>query len=186
MNTRWYSLSVSSPLIGSSILSANIRSLTGATIVSIRRDRDTQINYPDEDTEFQAGDRCLVVGSIDEQQAFDRLLKGEITISSPSTPCQWVVIPPQSQVIGQTLDSLNWRSQYGVEVQALRRDGSLMRLPNGDTKLIAGDRLLLSGGSYPLQKLERLIAPTVSLPLLEIPVSEAIQQVVPVEVRVEE
>ena len=186
MNTRWYSIALTSPLVGFTIASANIRTLTGATIVAIERDRDLKIEYPDENTQLQAGDRCLVVGSIEEQQAFEQLIQGEILIPSPSTPCQWVVIPPHSRVVGHTLAELDWRCQYGVEVQALRREGNLIRLPGEDTKLIAGDRLLLSGGSYPLQQIEKLIAPTITLPLLQIPVSEALQQAVQVEVRSED
>jgi CPA2 family monovalent cation:H+ antiporter-2 len=178
MNTRWYSISLTSPLVGLSIASANIRSLTGATIVAIRRDNEPQIDYPDDNTQFQVGDRCLVVGSSDEQQTFDHLIKGEINTPTVTTPCLWVVIPPDSEVVNRTLAELNWQAEYGVQVHALRRDGQLNLLPQANTALMAGDRLLLCGGSYPLQQIERAIAPTIPLPLLQIPISEAIQQAV--------
>ncbi len=80
MNTRWYVLSLTSPLVGNSIASANIRTLTGATIVAIRRENGTQIDYPSDDTTFHVNDRCLVVGSSEEQSAFEQLTKGEIAI----------------------------------------------------------------------------------------------------------
>jgi monovalent cation:H+ antiporter-2, CPA2 family len=80
MNRRWYRLSLTSPLMGNSIASANIRTLTGATIVAIQREDGTQINYPNGGTTFNLGDSCLVIGSVEEQTMFDRLTKGEISI----------------------------------------------------------------------------------------------------------
>jgi monovalent cation:H+ antiporter-2, CPA2 family len=83
MNRRWYRLSLTSPLLGNSIASANIRTLTGATIVAIEREDGTQIDYPTGGTTFQLGDSCLVIGSVEEQTVFDRLTKGELTIPVP-------------------------------------------------------------------------------------------------------
>ncbi len=80
MNTRWYVLSLTSSLVGHSISSANIRALTGATVVAIRRENGTKIDYPDDTTSFHVSDRCLVVGSIEEQAAFEQLTKGEIAM----------------------------------------------------------------------------------------------------------
>jgi monovalent cation:H+ antiporter-2, CPA2 family len=80
MNTHWYSLSLTSPLVGTSIASARIRNLTGATIVAIRRANGTQIDYPPADTSFHVDDRTLVVGSKEEQSAFEKLIEGEFAI----------------------------------------------------------------------------------------------------------
>jgi monovalent cation:H+ antiporter-2, CPA2 family len=80
MNRRWYRLSMTSSLLGNSIASASIRPLTGATIVAIQRENGTQINYPNGGTMFQLGDSCLVIGSVDEQDLFEQLTKGEIAI----------------------------------------------------------------------------------------------------------
>ncbi len=91
MNRRWYRLSLTSPLIGNSIASANIRPLTGATVVAIQREDGTQINYPHGGTSFKIGDSCLVVGSIEEQATFEQLTTGEIEIPVISTPVVEVV-----------------------------------------------------------------------------------------------
>jgi monovalent cation:H+ antiporter-2, CPA2 family len=80
MNTRWYVLSLTSSLVGYSIASANVRTLTGATVVAIRRENGTQIDYPNDNTSFHVSDRCLVVGSTEEQAAFSQLTKGEIAM----------------------------------------------------------------------------------------------------------
>lgn len=86
MNRRWYRLSLTSPLIGNSIASAQIRPLTGATVVAIQREDGTQINYPHGGTIFKIGDSCLVIGSVDEQATFEQLTKGEIEIPIPPLP----------------------------------------------------------------------------------------------------
>jgi monovalent cation:H+ antiporter-2, CPA2 family len=80
MNTRWYVLSLTSSIVGCSIASANVRALTGATVVAIRRENGTQIDYPDDHTSFHVSDRCLVIGSAEEQSAFEQLTKGEIAM----------------------------------------------------------------------------------------------------------
>ena len=80
MNRRWYRLSVTSPLMGISIAGASIRPLTGATIVLIKREDGTQIDYPNGGTIFQLGDSCLAIGSVEEQAAFEQLIEGEIEI----------------------------------------------------------------------------------------------------------
>jgi monovalent cation:H+ antiporter-2, CPA2 family len=80
MNRRWYRLSLTSPLLGNSIASANIRTLTGATVVAIKRENGTQINYPHGGTTFEIGDSCLVIGSVEEQTTFEQLTTGEIEI----------------------------------------------------------------------------------------------------------
>jgi monovalent cation:H+ antiporter-2, CPA2 family len=80
MNRRWHRLSMTSPLLGNSIASAKIRPLTGATIVAIQRENGTQIDYPNGGTTFQMGDSCLVIGSVEEQNVFEQLTRGEIDI----------------------------------------------------------------------------------------------------------
>ena len=80
MNRRWYRLSLTSPLLGNSISSANIRPLTGATIVAIQRENNTQLNYPNGGTTFQLGDSCLVIGSVEEQSLFEQLITGGLEL----------------------------------------------------------------------------------------------------------
>jgi monovalent cation:H+ antiporter-2, CPA2 family len=80
MNRRWHRLSMTSPLLGNSIAGAKIRPLTGATIVAIQRENGTQIDYPNGGTNFQMGDSCLVIGSVEEQNVFEQLTRGEIDI----------------------------------------------------------------------------------------------------------
>jgi monovalent cation:H+ antiporter-2, CPA2 family len=157
MNTHWYGLSITSPLVGSTIGDAKIRSLTGSTIVAIRRLDGTQIDYPDEEIEIEPGDRCLVVGTSEEQAAFQQLIKGEISLPIANKPSEWLIA--NDEIIGKPLSELNWRREYGIEIIAIERDNKLINSPPERTTIKTGDRLLLSGGNYPLRKLQKSIAP---------------------------
>lgn len=168
MNTKWYNIPAISPLSGMSIEDANIRSLTGVTVLSIERVGGEEITYPNGSAYLLDGDRCLVVGSPEEKVAFDQLIRGEIALPVSNTPCQWLVIPEDSPAIGESLQDLDFSRQYGVTLRALRRDGKLTSEIALHTKLTVGDRLLLCGGQYPLRKLQQRLAP-------KIPVSPTVQ-----------
>jgi monovalent cation:H+ antiporter-2, CPA2 family len=160
MNTRWYNIPAISPLSGMSIEEANVRSLTGVTVLSIERDGGEAITYPNGGTYLLDGDRCLVVGSPEEKVAFEQLIRGEIALPVSTTPCQWLVIPAESPALGVTLRELDFNRQYGVTLRALRRDGKLTGNSDQNWRLEVGDRLLLCGGQYPLRKLQQRLAPS--------------------------
>jgi CPA2 family monovalent cation:H+ antiporter-2 len=186
MNSKWYNLPAGSPLIGMTIEEANIRWLTGASLVAIRRSSGEEIDYPNAQTALEAGDRFLLVGEPEEQAAFNSLAKGEVAVPGGSSPCQWLLIPDDSPAAGKTLSELHFRRQYGVQVQAIRREGKYIRFPDGRVEVRVGDHLLLCGGSYPLNQLQQLIAPTPHMPMLQVPlikaqVSEALEEFLPLD-----
>ncbi len=186
MNGKWYALPENSPLMGLTIEEANIRNLTGVSLVAIRRSKGEEIDYPDAQAKLQEGDRILAVGQPDELAAFNELAKGEVAIPGVSTPCQWLLVPEGSPSHGKTLAELHLRRQYGVQVQAIRREGKFIRFPDGRAEVRAGDYLLLCGGSYPLRQLQQWMAPktqqsVVAIPLIKAPVSEALQEYLPLD-----
>lgn len=71
---HWYALSESSSLVALNLAQANIRHLTGATVMAIKRQKRT-ISYPTGDVVLEAGDRLLVVGNPEEHHAFEKLLE---------------------------------------------------------------------------------------------------------------
>ncbi|KAM3096196.1 cation:proton antiporter [Phormidesmis sp. 146-12] len=74
LEKHWYTLPTDSPLVGLSLAKANIRRLTGVTIMAI--ERHNQLNrYPLGETILEASDRFLVVGATEEHRAFKALLK---------------------------------------------------------------------------------------------------------------
>jgi len=74
LQRHWYGLPLDSPLVGLSLAQANIRRLTGATIMAIERHKHLY-RYPTGEITLEAGDRLLVVGSPEEHAAFTELLE---------------------------------------------------------------------------------------------------------------
>jgi CPA2 family monovalent cation:H+ antiporter-2 len=74
----WISLPDGSPLIGQSLEIANLRSLTGASIVAIMRNSQLIAN-PKSMTIFKAGDRIGLIGESDQ-------IEKARAVATPSTP----------------------------------------------------------------------------------------------------
>lgn len=174
MNSRWYPLPEQSPLIGMTLEETNLRRLTGVSLLAIQRTTGEEMDYPDAKTVLQAGDRLLVVGEPDELAAFDELAKGAAAVPTENASCQWLLVPEGSPVVGKTLAELHIRRQFGVLVQAIRREGKFIHFPDGRSDLQMGDRLLLCGGFYSLNQASRWIAPSPkSAAVLQMPIANA-------------
>jgi len=66
-----------------------------------------------------------------------------------------IAIPEQSALVGQTLMATNLRQRYGVIVVGIQRsDRSMEFNPEPDTKIRAGDKLVVLGRPDSLRKLE--------------------------------
>jgi CPA2 family monovalent cation:H+ antiporter-2 len=113
--------------------------------------------------------------------AFSELAKGEAAIPGGNTSCQWLLVPDDSQVVGKTLAELHIRRQFGVLVQAIRREGKFINFPNGSSDLQAGDRLLLCGNFHALNQTSKWIAPGLEAQVLQIPIAP-LSEPVPEEV----
>jgi CPA2 family monovalent cation:H+ antiporter-2 len=93
------------------------------------------------------------------------------------------LVPDNSPVVGKTLTELHIRRQFGVLVQAIRREGKFINFPNGSSDLQAGDRLLLCGNYHALNQTSCWIAPTAPEPqLLQIPLTTPLSEPIREEV----
>ncbi|HEY9737209.1 MAG TPA: cation:proton antiporter, partial [Trichocoleus sp.] len=72
---RWYVVQADSPLRGLTLAQAEVRQLTGATVMAIEHDK-ALYRYPTGEAVLELGDRILVVGSDREHKAFTALLEG--------------------------------------------------------------------------------------------------------------
>jgi len=172
IGNRWYSLPQDSPLIGMTLEETNLRRLTGVSLMAIQRSTGEEIDYPEAQSILQAGDRLLVVGQPEELAAFDELAKGRAAVPTENASCQWLFVPESSPVIGKTLAELHIRRQFGVLIQAIRREGKFIGFPDGNSDLQAGDRLLLCGNLYSLNQASQWIAPTLNTsPVVPIPIA---------------
>jgi len=156
MNSKWYPLPDDSPLVGMTLEEADLRRLMGITLMAIKRTNGEELDYPDVQTLLKQGDRLLVVGETEEQTAFEALVKGKVSMPTANASCQWLRVPQGSAAINKTLVELNIRRQYGVEVQAIRREGKFIRSPAGSTKFQSGDQLLLCGSASDLPQVQNL------------------------------
>jgi CPA2 family monovalent cation:H+ antiporter-2 len=74
LQRHWYVLQHESHLVGNSLARANVRRLTGATIMAIERHKQLY-RYPTGEVILEAGDRLLVVGDPNAHNAFQLLLQ---------------------------------------------------------------------------------------------------------------
>ncbi|MBW4668175.1 MAG: cation:proton antiporter [Cyanomargarita calcarea GSE-NOS-MK-12-04C] len=184
-NRKWYPLPVASPLVGMTLEEADMRYLTGVSLMAIRRADGIEIDYPDAQTKLQEGDRLLVVGSEDELAALEEFAKGQAAVPGENSACQWVTVSPDCLVIGKTLRDLDIRQEYEVQVQAIRRDGRFIRFPDGGMDLRSFDQLLLCGSLPSLSQLEQILGVNspvaLDIPRLKAGESEALKDYLPMD-----
>lgn len=169
MNSRWFTLPLHTPLAEMTLDETNLRRLTGISVLAIERPNGEKIDYPNGEIVLHGGDRLLVVGETNELAAFRDLASGEAAMPQDQASCQWLLVPPDSPAIGKTLAELHIRRQFGVLVQAIRREGKFIRYPEGSSDIETGDRLLLCGGFHSLNQAREWLAPVaepLKLPLV--------------------
>lgn len=171
MNSKWYPLPEESPLTGMTLEETDIRQLTGVTLMAIRRAGGAELDYPDAMTTLEQGDRLLIVGESNELAAFYELAKGEAAVPAPNSSCQWIQVFEDSTIVRKTLSEIDWRRQYGIQIQAIRRENKFLRFPDDDVDVQAGDRLLLCGSFHSLNQATTSISPKLELSALPISMS---------------
>ncbi len=63
-----------------------------------------------------------------------------------------IVISPEASVLGQTLESLNFRHRYDATVLAIRRGGEIIHARMDERRLRAGDTLLIQASEETVQR----------------------------------
>lgn len=71
---EWIDVEPSSPLVGTSLRTADIRDRTGVSVMAIQRGEETIAN-PEAATTIEAGDILVALGTRDDQQAFSELVE---------------------------------------------------------------------------------------------------------------
>ncbi|MBD2342782.1 cation:proton antiporter domain-containing protein [Anabaena subtropica] len=164
LNRRWYDLPADSPLIGMSLEESDMRYLTGVSLMAIRRTNGDEIDYPNNQTKLEAGDRLLIVGANEEVAALEEFAQGKVAVPGENNACQWVTVDANSPIVGKTLANLALEPQTGIKVQAIRRDGKFMRSPDGSIDLRTGDQVLLCGSLPSLNQMQPLFAVVSEIP----------------------
>ncbi len=137
--------------VGKKIREAPIVHDLDLTILRIQRGQEI-ISLPSAEQVLNADDVLLVRCSIEKIRAlqeregvrFKAQAKwGDDTIVADDFRLLEAVIEPNSSLVGGTLQSTNFREEYGATVLAIRHRGRLLREKLSDTVLSAGDVLLI-------------------------------------------
>ncbi|WP_066382620.1 MULTISPECIES: cation:proton antiporter [unclassified Anabaena] len=187
LNRRWYPLPSDSPLIGMSLEEADIRYLTGVSLMAIRRANSEEIDYPNPHTKLETGDRLLVVGASEELAALAELAQGKVAVPGANNACQWVTVKAHAAIVGKRITDLALQPEFGVEIQAIRRDGKFIRVPDGNIGLLADDQVLLCGSAKGINQLQSLFISQIplSIPMVKAQETQSIKEIVSVDIHKE-
>jgi di/tricarboxylate transporter len=167
-----------SPLAGESLESLNLRGASGANIVAIERSRkfSSEILMPTAKTELRAGDILLI--DLSPSSADIEALRAQCLLEQlPLTGAYFsdrsqeigmveVLLPPTSELVGETLVEAKFRTRFGLTVIGLRRgDGAHTEHLLKET-LRVGDILLLIG---PWKEIDRLRGDTANMVVINLP-----------------
>jgi di/tricarboxylate transporter len=145
-------LPAASPLIGQSLAASRLGSALRLNVVAIQRSGQT-ILAPRAETIIQKGDRLIVEGKLDplrELQTGQFLTVDENLAELTSKARQAIGLAGlrlsgEAELVGQTLFQAEMRRRFRVNVVAIQRNGRLQQANLQDTRLQAGDTLLLQG-----------------------------------------
>ena len=152
-----------SPLVGKGLLEGGLRAQFDIHVLEILRNGQ-KLPHPLADNILNAGD-ILFIKSNTEQLLKIKDIKGlaiepEFRIGvhqlkSDKRGLLEVVIGPNSDLIGGTLQGTNFHGQYNCTVIAIRKHGELIRERLGKVRLEFGDTLLLRGAVAALEQIKR-------------------------------
>lgn len=121
------------------------------TVVAVERGREV-IWGPGPQVRFEAGDQLFVKGRERRLRALLRMGGVELTagVSAPTFESEEVgmaeaTLAPRSRLAGRSLEEIEFRDRYGVQVLAIWREGRPIRSGLAQLALRVGDALLLQG-----------------------------------------
>ncbi|WP_142847215.1 SLC13 family permease [Telmatospirillum sp. J64-1] len=165
---REYRLRVApdSPLVGKTLEELNLRSSSGVNIIALEHNSRFGHKFvsPTAQTEVYAGDVLyldLVAPTIDIEEVYARFRLRKLPLTgnyfsdrSQEIGMVEVMLPTTSKLIGKTVVSARFRSEYGLNVVGLRRGSTALKNSLLDEKLKAGDTLLLIGSWKAIRRLQ--------------------------------
>ena len=167
-----------SPLAGENLENLKLRGVSGANIVAIERSRrfTTETLRPSAKTELRTGDILLIdlspssedIQSLRAQYHLEELpLTGAyFSDRSQEIGLAEVLLPPTSELVGETLVEAEFRTRFGLTVIGLGRGGRALTGDLLQETLHTGDTLLLVG---PWKEIERLRGDTTKMVIMNLP-----------------
>ena len=171
-------MTAQSSLVGKTLGELNLRSSSGASIVAIERNRkfSREMLRPTANTELTADDILLVdlfaparhIDVLRQQFALEEMPLSGAYFADRSQEIGMVeiIVPPTSDLTGQTLVEAEFRTRFGLTVVGRRRGIAAHRGGLLDEALKTGDTLLLIG---PWKDIERLKSDGHDLAIIKLP-----------------
>jgi di/tricarboxylate transporter len=151
-----------SPLAGRTLVQSRFGAALGINVIAILRNRNVLL-APDTNTVLKEGDRILVGGRIDELKNIENLNFSDIDaqqitiddIISNEIKIAEIELMEGNQIGGKTLLQSEFRSQFAVNVLAIRRGETLWRTNLRSITLNTGDVLLVQGKKFQIEQLKQ-------------------------------
>jgi len=151
-------INAGSTMAGKSLRESRMGELVGLTVLGILR--SGKLITIGLDDIFEVGDRLLVTGEparVGSLMGVGNVeLEGEASeteIESASVRVVEAVVAPRSAIAGHTLEELNFREHYNLQVLAIWREGEPVHEGLADIRLRIGDALLLQGRATKIELL---------------------------------
>ena len=154
-------LSKDSPLVGSSCQQRNISQNYDVIVLDIQRG-DRLITYKVGNEKLQADDILFVKGSVESFLQMKEVEKVSLLTDEKLTQKELeqednilieCMVTDQSNLIGKTIVSSNFRKRFYAFILAIRREGSIIRNKIAHVLIQSYDTLLIYGGRKELSKL---------------------------------
>ena len=152
-----------SPLIGSNLVESRLREQFDIHVLEVVRDGQ-KLAHPLIDKTLHVGDilfiktnslRLLKITQVKGLAIEPEMRLGDESLETNRRGLLEVVIGPNSDLIGGTLESTNFRYHYNCTVIAIRKHGEVIRERLSEVSLNFGDTLLLRGATEALEQIKR-------------------------------
>ena len=148
-----------SPLITQSVYTSPLLKNANLEILRIFRGRRHSF-YPSPDATIEKGD-ILISREKAEGLDFDLLKLEKVTtgienleIEDQKTPLAELILSPHSDLVGRTLNEINFRVRFGLKVLGIWREGKPLLREVSRINLKGGDALLVQGDSESILRLK--------------------------------
>ena len=150
-----------SQLAGQSLLAAGIGEAFGIAVLAIEREGNIAA-APAPSEVLLAGDYLLLgareadidrLRQVHGLQVQDRMRLGADALRAGSLSMTELVLRPRSELVGQTLEDIDFRDRFGSTVLGIWRDGAPRRTRLAKLALEGGDALLVHGPPVALRQL---------------------------------
>ncbi|MGD9319441.1 MAG: SLC13 family permease [Desulfobacteraceae bacterium] len=152
-----------SVLANKTLVESRLGSVLGLHVLGIMRDDRTEL-APDPSAVIQAGDRLLVEGKMErmkEVNSWRQLhVEGDAVdieaLMSSDIHMGEMALAANSSLLGKTLNEIDFRNRFGLNVLTILRQGKPRRTNLQDMALQAGDKLLVQGPAEKLYALKKI------------------------------